>query len=52
MFTTHLGYIKELQRQNSHKRFHLNKELYNQVRDELIEIARDMIVFLNKDFPL
>lgn len=52
MFATHFAYIQELQNNNSRARFHAHKELYDKLRDELIEIARDMIAFLDKDFPL
>lgn len=52
MFTTHLAYIKELQKQNSRDRFHANKELYNNLRQELIDLSQELIYFFNKDLPL
>ena len=52
MFATHFAYIAELQKQNSREWFHTHKELYDKLRNELIELSADMIAFLGKDFPL
>ncbi len=47
MFATHFAYIEELQRQNSREWFHAHKDLYDQLRKELIDLSHDLIIFLS-----